>query len=65
MLFGPVTVKVVLLMKAGFIALLNVAVTIVLIQAPLESLKGATDVTVGAVRVGLPPASDRNYQEQK
>jgi hypothetical protein len=42
-------------MKAGFIALLNVAVTIVLIQAPLDPLKGATDVTVGAVRVGLPP----------
>jgi hypothetical protein len=48
-------VKVVTFRVAGFIALLNVAVTIVLRQAPLAPPKGATVVTVGGVRVGFPP----------
>jgi len=36
---------------------LKVAVTIVLIQAPLAPLRGATDTTTGAVKPGLPPDS--------
>jgi hypothetical protein len=43
--------KVVALMVAGFIALLNVAVTIVLMHAPPAPLRGATDNMVGGVRV--------------
>ena len=47
--------KVPLLIDAGFIALLKVAVTIVLGQTPTAPLGGATDVTVGGRRLGLVP----------
>ena len=40
---------------AGFIALLKVAVTIVLGQAPTAPLGGATEITAGAVRPGFVP----------
>jgi uncharacterized protein YpmS len=42
-------------MLAGFIAALNVAVTIVLEYAPLAASNGATALTVGAVTVGFWP----------
>ena len=46
---GPVKVKVVVLMVAGFIAVLKVAVmTAVLGQVTVERLGGVTEVTVGA-----------------
>jgi hypothetical protein len=54
---GPVRVKVVELIVAGFMALLKVAVTIVLIQAPLAPVSGATDTATGAVKPGFPPDS--------
>jgi hypothetical protein len=48
---GPVTVNVEVLMVAGFIALLNVAViTAVLGQTRVEPLGGVARVTVGGVR---------------
>jgi len=51
---GPVKVKVVVLMVAGFIAVLKVAViTAVLGQVTVEPVGGVTAVTVGGVR-GLP-----------
>jgi hypothetical protein len=43
-------------MVEGFIALLKVAVTVAVGHAPLEPLKGATETTVGGVRVALVPA---------
>jgi hypothetical protein len=52
---GPVNVKVVALMVAGFIALLKAAVTIVSVQAPVEPLSGATVVTKGGVRPAFAP----------
>ena len=54
---GPVTVKVVALIVAGFIALLNVVViTVVLAEATVEPFSGLTEVTLGEVR-GLPGLS--------
>ena len=53
-LVGPVKMKVAALMVAGFICLLKAAVTIGLVQAPVEPY-GATAVTTGAVRPALPP----------
>lgn len=44
---GPVTVKVVVLMVAGFMASLKVAVTTVLGQMPGAPLGGVTEITVG------------------
>ena len=67
---GPVRVKVVELIVAGFIALLKVAVTIVLIQAPLAPLSGCNrhrdrcgqaGVPAGLVRVA---ASGRDQEQQ-
>jgi hypothetical protein len=52
---GPVSVKVVALMVDGFMALLKVAVTAALAQAPLAPLGGATEITAGAVTPGLLP----------
>ena len=52
---GPVKVKVELSMVDGFIASLKAAVTMVLGQAPLAPLGGATDITVGRVKLGFPP----------
>ena len=54
---GPVNVKVVVVIVAGFIALLNVAVMrIVLGQTRVDPSTGVTEVTVGTVRGsdGLP-----------
>jgi hypothetical protein len=54
---GPVNVKVALLIVAGFIALLNVAVMrSVFGQTRVDASSGVTDVTVGGVKgsVGLP-----------
>jgi hypothetical protein len=48
-------VKVVPLMVAGFIATLKVAVTVVLGHAVMEAFRGAAEVTVGGVTVGLLP----------
>jgi hypothetical protein len=47
-------------MDEGFIALLKVAVTMVLGQAPMAPLGGATEITVGGVTVGLMPALSRS-----
>jgi len=50
-----VNVKVVLLIDAGFIALLKVAVTIVLGHASTAPLGGATEITVAGTKPGLVP----------
>jgi len=50
------TVKVVALMVEGFIALLKVAVITALGHTPAAPLAGATEITVGGLRVGLVPA---------
>jgi hypothetical protein len=50
-----VNVKVVLLIVAGFIATLKVAVTTVLGQTPAAPLGGNSEVTVGGIRPGLAP----------
>ena|ERR1700722_9097502 len=52
---GPFNVKVVPLIVAGFIALLKVAVTTVLTQAPLAPSTGATVMTTGEERPAFPP----------
>jgi hypothetical protein len=44
---GPVNVKVVVLIVAGFIASLKVAVTAVLGHIPKARLGGVTEITVG------------------
>ena len=51
---GPVKVKVVVLIVAGCIARLNVAVTAALGQTPTAPARGTTE-TVGAARAGLGP----------
>jgi hypothetical protein len=48
---GPVNVKVVALIVAGFMATLKVAVTIVLGQTPTAPARGVTEITVGGVAV--------------
>jgi hypothetical protein len=55
---GPVNVKVVVVIVAGFIALLNVAVMrTVLGQTRVEASSGVTEVTVGGVKGSVgPPA---------
>jgi hypothetical protein len=50
-----VKVKVVVLIVAGFIASLKVAVATELVQTPVAPLGGVTEVTVGGVRSGLEP----------
>ncbi|MFZ0772833.1 MAG: hypothetical protein WCA49_10385 [Candidatus Sulfotelmatobacter sp.] len=50
-----VNVKVVLLIVAGFIAALKVAVTAALGQTPIAALRGDTEITVGAGKTGLAP----------
>ena len=50
-----VTVKVVVSMVAGFIALLKVTVTVALGHIPVAPLTGVTETTVGGVTVGLVP----------
>ena len=52
---GPVNVKVVPLIVAGFIARLKVALTGALGHAPVEALRGVTEVVVGGMRPGLAP----------
>ncbi|MFZ0420236.1 MAG: hypothetical protein WAM04_19185 [Candidatus Sulfotelmatobacter sp.] len=52
---GPVNVKVVLLIVAGFIAALKAAVTGALGQTPTAALRGTTETTVGAAKTGLAP----------
>jgi len=54
---GPAKVNVVAgeLIVAGFIALLNVAVTGVVRQAPVEPSGGVTEVTVGGVKGEVAP----------
>jgi hypothetical protein len=44
---GPIKVKVVALIVAGFIASLKVAVTTVLGQTPTIAFGGVTEITVG------------------
>ena len=51
---GPVKVKVVVLIVAGFIASLKVAVTTVLGQTPTAPASGVTEITVGGAH-GLVP----------
>jgi len=51
---GPVKVKVVVLIVAGFIASLKVAVTTVLGQTPAAPLGGVTEITVGGAHGLLP-----------
>jgi hypothetical protein len=46
---GPVNVKVVVLIVAGFIATLKAAVTAVLGQTPTAPARGVTEITVGGV----------------
>jgi hypothetical protein len=58
---GPVKVNVEVLIVAGFIALLNIAVIIVTLgQTTVEPAVGVSEVTVGAVRglPGPPPLSE-------
>jgi hypothetical protein len=52
-----VKVKVVVLIVAGFIALLNIAVTTVLGQIPEDPFGGSTDAatTVGGIKLGFVP----------
>jgi hypothetical protein len=50
---GPVNVKVVPLIVAGFIATLKVAVTSVLGHTPLAGLRGVAETTIGALTVGF------------
>jgi len=50
-----VTVKVVALIVAGFIALLNVTLTAVLEQAVVEPASGTTESTVGGLRGEVAP----------
>jgi hypothetical protein len=52
---GPVNVKVVPSIVAGFIATLKAAVITVLGQTPAALLRGATEVTVGVAKPGLAP----------
>ena len=51
---GVVKVKVVVLIVAGFIAVLKVAVTPVA-QMPVAPLNGASEMIVGATKSGLTP----------
>jgi len=50
---GPVNVKVVVLIVAGFIASLKVAVTTVLGHKPTAPARGVTEITVGAAHGSL------------
>lgn len=50
---GPVNVKVAVLMVAGFIARLKVAVTTVLGQIPVIPFRGVTEITVGGAHSAL------------
>jgi hypothetical protein len=52
---GPVNVKVVALIVAGFIAWLKIAVTVVLGHALAAPFVGVTELTVGAITPGLAP----------
>jgi hypothetical protein len=52
---GEVKVKVVVLIVAGLIAMLKVAVTTVLGQTPAAPVGGVSEITVGGVRPGLAP----------
>jgi hypothetical protein len=51
---GPVKVKVVALIVAGFIAWLKVAVTTV-VQRPAAPLIGVSEITVGGIKPRLVP----------
>ena len=54
---GPLNVNVVVVIVAGFIALLNVALTIATLgQTSVEPFGGVTEVTVGGVRGEPGPA---------
>jgi hypothetical protein len=49
---GPVTVKLVAVIVAGFIATLNVALSAWLMGTPVAPLTGTVEITVGAVGAG-------------
>jgi hypothetical protein len=48
---GPAKVKVEVVIEAGFIAILNVAVTVVLMTTPVAPCAGVTDTTPGRLTV--------------
>jgi hypothetical protein len=48
---GPDTVKLPVVIEAEFIAMLNVAVTVVLIRTPVAPCAGVTDTTLGMLTV--------------
>jgi hypothetical protein len=52
---GPVKVKVVSVIVAGFIATLKVAVTGALGHTPVAAARGATGLTIGVANSGLAP----------
>jgi hypothetical protein len=65
---GPVKVNEEVLIVAGFIALLNVAlITAMLGQTRVKPFVGVTETTVGAVRglPGLPPLSESPHPAAK